>query len=138
MRVECYWNRSRDCWSIRDLITRRIKGYADHVLIRDPHYIVRQGGTFAFVRGELEGWRAVSQDRATTWREDSWMASDRRYCRFALQHGARVRRTPAGLERQNGDSWEPIERGAMVLLSRDRLGPAARDFDPLTMPGGEG
>ena len=64
MRVEVYWNLSRNCWSIRDVATGRIHAHADKVSVRGAQFIVQPAGrkrvlrerkknVHAFVRGEL-------------------------------------------------------------------------------------
>jgi hypothetical protein len=64
MRVEVYWNLTRNCWSIRDAATGRIHAHADKVSVRGAQFIVQPAGrkrvlrerkknVHAFVRGEL-------------------------------------------------------------------------------------
>jgi len=64
MRVEVYWNLSRNCWSIRDVATGRIHAHADKVSVRGAQFVVQPAGrarvlrerkknVHAFVRGEL-------------------------------------------------------------------------------------
>lgn len=64
MRVEVYWNLTRNCWSIRDVATGRIHAHADKVSVRGAQFIVQPAGrkrvlreqkknVHAFVRGEL-------------------------------------------------------------------------------------
>ena len=64
MRVEVYWNLSRNCWSIRDVATGRIHAHADKVSVTNAQFVVQPAGrkrvlrerkknVHAFVRGEL-------------------------------------------------------------------------------------
>jgi hypothetical protein len=64
MRVEVYWNLTRNCWSIRDVATGRIHAHADKVSVRGAQFVVQPAGrarvlrerkknVHAFVRGEL-------------------------------------------------------------------------------------
>ena len=64
MRVEVYWNLTRNCWSIRDVATGRIHAHADKVSVTNAQFVVQPAGrkrvlrerkknVHAFVRGEL-------------------------------------------------------------------------------------
>lgn len=148
MRVECYWNLNKACFSIRALEGRhkgRVIGHADRVLIRDATFVVQAAGrakvlatgqknVHAFVRGTLEGAAYVTVIEGPM----PWMRSDGAYARAATKYGRRAYYNPKTVSSFTDIAkGEPIETAPMTLLRKIAGKGEIWAFDPLDMTEGE-
>lgn len=136
MRVRCYWNLHRRCWSIQDARSRRVIGHAKRILLRDVTFTVSEAGrqrvvsegrknVHAFACGSLEAAEfIVSEYGDSAAQFFDWSSASRAnvaYAKAAARLGRFISYNPrrdASFVTVEGETRTPVAKAEMVLLDR--------------------
>ena len=151
MKVRCYWNLHKACWSVQDAKMRRVIGHASKVLLREVAFTVSEAGrqrvlaegrknVHAFACGDLEGVEWIEYARNTDAMLWDWSRADAAYAAVARKRLGTVvsynpRKGPHFTHKHgsHGADLGVIEGAPMAHLYRFDKTPMLLAFNPLDM-----